>query len=73
MCMDVLPTCMSVHQVHAWCPQRPEGGVRSPGTGVRGTVRHYVTTGNTPDALEEHPVLLTPEPPLQPPYFHVRQ
>lgn len=25
---------MSVHYVWPWCLQRPEGGVRTPGTGV---------------------------------------
>ena len=31
-----LHTWMSVYQVCAWCPQRPEEGIRSPGTGVKG-------------------------------------
>lgn len=22
MCMGILPACMSVHRMHAWCPQR---------------------------------------------------
>lgn len=29
MGIDVLPVCIFVHQVHAWCPRRPEEGVRS--------------------------------------------
>lgn len=28
--------CVCVYYVHAWCPRRPEEGVRSPGTGVTG-------------------------------------
>lgn len=24
MCSNVLPICMDVHYVHAWCPQSPE-------------------------------------------------
>ena len=32
--MGVLPTCMSVHHVHSWCPQRPEDSVKSSGTGA---------------------------------------
>lgn len=34
MCMGVVPACMSVHFVHAWCPQRSEEVVESPGTRV---------------------------------------
>lgn len=26
MCVGALPTCMCVHQVKAWCPQRSEEG-----------------------------------------------
>ena len=25
---------MSVNDMHAWCPKRPEEGIRSPGSGV---------------------------------------
>ena len=32
--MSILPACMCMHHVHAWCLQRPGQGVRSPGTGV---------------------------------------
>lgn len=32
--MDILPTCMCVHHVHAWCLGRPEEGVISPRTKV---------------------------------------
>lgn len=34
--MHALFTCMSVHPLHAWCPQRPEEVVITPGAGVRG-------------------------------------
>lgn len=34
MCMCVLPVCMSVRCVHAWCPERLEVGTKFPGTGV---------------------------------------
>lgn len=33
-CVTCLPICMSVHSVHAHCPQRSGEDVRSPGTGV---------------------------------------
>ena len=31
--MTTLPACVYVHYVHAWCLQRPEEDIRSPGTG----------------------------------------
>lgn len=31
-----LPEYMSVHHMCAWCPQRPEEGDGSPGTGATG-------------------------------------
>lgn len=31
MCMGALSACMSVNHVCAWCAQRPEKGIRSPG------------------------------------------
>ena len=34
MCMNVFPACMYVHHGCAWCLQRPEEGVRLPGTEV---------------------------------------
>lgn len=33
-CINVLPVYMWVYRVHAWCPQRSENGVGSPGTKV---------------------------------------
>lgn len=31
MVIGILPTCMSVHHLHVWCPQRPEEGIGFPG------------------------------------------
>lgn len=36
MCLIILPACMYVNHVYAWCPQRSDEGVGSPGTGVTG-------------------------------------
>lgn len=30
MCMGVLFTCMSMHHLHSWCLQKPEGVIESP-------------------------------------------
>ena len=35
--MNALPAWMYVYHMHAWCPQRPEEGIRFPGTGVTGS------------------------------------
>lgn len=32
--LDILPACLSVHCMNAWCLQRPEEGIRSPRTEV---------------------------------------
>lgn len=32
---SILPTCVSVHPVHNWCPWKPEEIIRFPRTGVR--------------------------------------
>ena len=34
MCMNVLLACLSVYHMHAWSLQKPEEGIRTPGTGV---------------------------------------
>ena len=39
MCMSVLPACMYVHHVHAWCPKRSEEDPGSPETGVTGSCK----------------------------------
>lgn len=36
MYMNILPACMSVYHMHAWCWQRPEEDIGSPWTGVTG-------------------------------------
>lgn len=34
MYMDVLPTCMALHYIHAWYLRRPEEGITYTETGV---------------------------------------
>lgn len=34
LCVSVLPKCMYVYHMRAWCLERPEEGVRAPGTGI---------------------------------------
>jgi hypothetical protein len=34
LCMSVLPVCRFVYHMGAWCPQNPEEGMGSSGTGV---------------------------------------
>lgn len=34
MHIKILLVCISVHHTCAWCPQRPEEGIRAPGTRV---------------------------------------
>lgn len=43
--MSVLSTCLSMHHMHAWCPQRLEEGAGFPGAGVT-VVNHRVGAGN---------------------------
>lgn len=33
--MGIFPTCMTMHYLYFWCPQRPEEGIGNPATGVR--------------------------------------
>lgn len=35
MGMDVLPTCMSLYHMHAWCPQWKEEGNKLSGAAIR--------------------------------------
>lgn len=42
--MCVLPECMSVYHIHAWCLKRAEEGIWSYGTGVI-VMSHYVGPG----------------------------
>lgn len=55
VCMKV-SGYMYVYHVHTWYPSRPEGGFRSPGTGVRG--------GDLMWVLETEQVLLAAYPSL---------
>lgn len=41
-----MSTCMYMHNVHAWCPQKPAEGVGSPGTRVTGGLSCYMCAGN---------------------------
>lgn len=57
MCMGVLPTCMSVYQLCAWCPWRLEEDIRSPGTEIT-VVSCYIDAGNQTSVLKDKPVHL---------------
>ena len=64
VCMSVLPACTHVHCVQVWCPQRPEEGTRSPGTGVTdGCDLPYGCWEPISGPLKEQPVLLIAELP----------
>lgn len=60
MCMGVLPVCLSVHILHAWCLQRPEEGSGYPGTDAPMVVSHHVGPGPNPGLLEERAVETSP-------------
>lgn len=68
--MHVLPTWICACAwiwVHAWCPWRPEDGVRYPGTGVTDSCnRPWRCWGLNLVPLKEQPVILTTESSLQP-------
>ena len=50
-----------------WYPQRTEEGVRTPGTGITDSCEPLCGYWELNlSSLEEHPVLLLTEPPLQP-------
>jgi hypothetical protein len=66
MGVDVLPACMSVHHVSAWCPGSSEEGIRSPGTGVIDGCGALCGCWEPKlGPLGKQPVLLTPERSLQ--------
>ena len=69
--MGVLHACMSVYHLHAWYPQRPEDGFRSPETGVAGACEllPYGCWKLNLGPLEEQTVLLTTKLALQPCHF----
>ena len=62
LCVWVLACLYYVHicVMYVWCPQRPEEGAGSLGTGVQMVRSHYM------GPLEEQPVLLIAEPSFQP-------
>lgn len=43
--MGVLPVCMSVHHLYAWCPQSLEEGVGDSVTGVLDHCEHHISSG----------------------------
>ena len=72
LCLDVLPACMSVYNIHVWCPRRPVEGDRYPGTGAADSCELSCGCWELNlGPLEEQPlpVLLATELPLQLTYF----
>jgi hypothetical protein len=60
--MGDLPACIPVYHVHAWCPQRPEDCISSPGTEViRGCELPSGCWDSNLDPLEEQQMFLTTE------------
>ena len=63
MCICVLPKCMSVYQVCAWCLEGPEERVGVPrGRFTDGSELLCGSWESKPSLLEESPVILTAEP-----------
>lgn len=65
---ECFPACMSCrYHLSAWCPQGPERGIGSPGTGIRGCCEPlwecWEWNSSSP---EEQQVFLTTEPSLHP-------
>lgn len=68
--MRVLPSCMFVCRMHAWCLWRPEEGVQSSETRISHSCEPlYGCSESIQDPLQEQPVLLTTEPSRQPQPF----
>lgn len=68
--MSILPKCMHVYNLYAWCPQKPEKGVRSPRIGVTSEqviVSHLICVLGTKRSavVKDQQELLTAKPPLQ--------
>lgn len=42
MCMGILLACLSVYNVHVWCPWRPEESISFPGAGVTDLAAFWV-------------------------------
>lgn len=62
-CIGVLPTCMSLHRLHACCLQKPEDPLQK--TQSIRYRRCEATNGGYPGPLEEEPVLYTTKPAFQ--------
>lgn len=59
--MDVLPVCIFVYQVPAWCPMRSEGGLGSLQTGATESCLRLCSAGKlNPAPPEKEPFLLAP-------------
>lgn len=58
MFMYILPACMLVYTMHASCLQRPEEGVRCPGTGIIDGCACHVNAEESNTAPLEEPVFL---------------
>lgn len=59
----VLSVCVSVDQVQAWCPMRPEEDARAPGAGVTASYgMQFKHRDSNLGPLKEPPVLLTTDP-----------
>jgi hypothetical protein len=55
-----------VYHLYAWCPWRPEEGIRSPGTGVADDCEPLCGYWElNPGPFEEYTVFLTMDPSLQ--------
>lgn len=75
MCMTALPTYVSVDHMCAWCPQRSEESVGSPGTGVMSSYKSCKAPCGCwePDlGLLQEQVLMTAELALHPPHLLLR-
>lgn len=69
--MRVLPACMSMHHVSAWCPQTSEEGIRSPQNEIRNGFElpcgYWESISNL---LKDHQMLLTTESSLHSPTWY---
>lgn len=66
MCVSVVPVCLYVSHVNAWCPQKAEYSIGSPRTGVIVGFKPLCGYVIKPLTLEEQSVLLATELFLQP-------
>lgn len=72
MCLIVLPECVYLYYVYAWCPQKKsKESIRATGTGIMdGFEALCVCWETNPGPWQEHQVLLMSEPSLQPPFLN---